>query len=364
MGAAQEIMRVVTVDSYAVRIAPGLRRHFAAHIAEAAAAHRYAVVTDANVRPHYADDLVAQLSPLGGVSLHVIPAGEAHKTREQWARVTDEMLHAGCARDTTVVALGGGVVGDLAGFVAATFMRGVPVVQCPTTLLAMIDASVGAKTGVDTAAGKNLVGAFHPPAVVLADVELLRTLSLAHRRSGLAEAIKHGAIADAAYFAHLDSTIESVLAGDGSATLDAVSRSVEIKAEIVRSDLREHGRRKTLNFGHTIGHAIEQASGYALLHGECVAVGMVLESRLAERLGIAVRGTAEALVSVLKRAGLPTARPASLDPIAVLAATRIDKKSRAGAVEYALPVRIGAMMEAGSHWSIPVDDALVREVLA
>jgi 3-dehydroquinate synthase len=228
----------------------------------------------------------------------------------------------------------------------------------------MIDASVGGKTGVDTDAGKNLVGIFHPPAVVLADVDVLRTLSVAQRRSGLAEAIKHGVIADAAYFADVDSTIGAILAGDAEATLDAVARSVEIKAEVVKSDLRERGRRKTLNFGHTVGHAIEQATGYALLHGECVAVGMVIEARIAERLGIADRGTSDAIARVLAHAGLPTARPSSLDPVAVLAATRSDKKSRAGAVEYALPVRIGEMMDAGSTWSVPVDDAIVREMLA
>jgi 3-dehydroquinate synthase len=360
----QETVRTVDVGSYSVHIGSGLRRHVATYVSGAAPAHRYAVITDDNVRPLYADDLVAQLSPLGAVSLHVVPAGEANKTREQWARVTDEMLQAGCARDTAVIALGGGVVGDLAGFVAATFMRGVPVVQCPTTLLAMIDASVGGKTGVDTAAGKNLVGVFHPPAVVLADIDVLRTLSLAQRRSGLAEAIKHGVIADANYFADLSATIQAVLAGDAGAMLHAVARSVEIKAEIVKSDLREHGRRKTLNFGHTIGHAIEQATGYALLHGECVAIGMVIEARIAERLGVASNGTSDAIVQVLERAGLPTARPRTIDPAVVLSATRSDKKSRAGAVEYALPVGIGAMMEADSAWSTPVDDSLVMQELA
>jgi 3-dehydroquinate synthase len=293
-----------------------------------------------------------------------MPAGEAHKTRDTWAHLTDEMLAAGCGRDTTVVALGGGVVGDLAGFVAATFMRGVPVVQCPTSLLAMIDASVGGKTGVDTTAGKNLVGAFHAPAVVLADVDMIATLPVEHRRAGLAEAIKHGVIADAAHFEELDASLSALLAGDSDATLDAVARSVEIKSSVVKADEREHGLRKTLNFGHTIGHAIEQASGYALLHGECVAIGMVLEARLAEHLGVAERGTAERLERILERAKLPVARPASISAETVLAATRLDKKSRGGSVEYALPSRIGAMANAGSCWSVAVDDAAVLQVLA
>ena len=254
--------------------------------------------------------------------------------------------------------------GDLAGFVAATFMRGVSLVQCPTSLLAMIDASVGGKTGVDTRAGKNLVGAFHVPAVVLADVELLATLPIEQRRAGLAEAIKHGVIADAAHFDELDASLDALLAGEPSSTLAVVARSVEIKAAVVRADAREHGLRKTLNFGHTIGHAVEQASGYALLHGECVAIGMVLEARLAEHLGVAEHGTASKIETLLRRASLPVALPASMDAETILAASRHDKKSRNGGVEYALPTRIGAMIEAGSAWSIPVDDAVVREVLS
>ena len=361
--ATQESIRDIDAGPYRIRIAAGLRFHFASLIAESAPAHRYAVITDAQVAPHYADALVQSLRVHGGTSLHVIPSGEAHKTRDTWARVTDAMLAEGCARDTTVVALGGGVVGDLAGFVAATFMRGITVVQCPTTLLAMIDASVGGKTGVDTAMGKNLVGAFHPPAVVLADVETTRTLPVEHRRAGLAEAIKHGVIADAAYFHDLDAACDAIVAADPAATLDAVARSVEIKAAIVREDPREHGKRKTLNFGHTLGHAIEQASGYSQLHGECVAIGMLLEGRLAERLGIAAPGTTNEIEGVLRRAGLPVQRPRNVTAEAVLRATRLDKKSRGGAVEYALPRRVGAMWESNGTWSVRVDDALVLDVL-
>jgi 3-dehydroquinate synthase len=357
-------VKLIDGGGYTVRIGHGLRHDFAPQIVAAAPAHRYAVVSDAHVAPLYADALVERLGTHGRTSLHVIPAGEAHKTRETWARLTDELLDAGCARDTTVVALGGGVVGDLAGFVAATYMRGVPVVQCPTTLLAMIDASLGGKTGVDTAAGKNLVGAFHAPAAVFADVEMLATLPPEHLRAGLAEAIKHGVIADASYFAALDASLEEVIAGDPARTLHAVSRSVEIKLEVVRADEHEHGRRKTLNFGHTLGHAIELASDFTLLHGECVSIGMVLEARIAERLGVASHGTAGAIEHILARAQLPISRPATLGADAVLTATRLDKKSRAGAVEYALPVRIGAMAAAGDSWAVRVDDALVREVLA
>jgi 3-dehydroquinate synthase len=354
----------VDAGTYRVVIGAGLRHEFAPLIANAAPAHHFAVVSDDQVAPHYAAELVDALAAQGRSSLHLMPAGEAHKTRDSWARITDDLLAAGCGRDTTIVALGGGVVGDLAGFVAATFMRGVPVVQCPTSLLAMIDASVGGKTGVDTAAGKNLVGAFHPPAAVLADVEILATLPPAHRRAGLAEAIKHGVVADAEHFAWLHGALRTLLAADPATTLEAVTRSVEIKAGIVRADEREEGVRKTLNFGHTLGHAIEQASGYALLHGEAVAIGMVLEARLAERIGVAERGIAARIERVLAEAELPVALPSSLDAAEVLAATRSDKKARRGAVAYSLPARIGAMAGAERGWAIPVDDAAVREVLA
>lgn len=359
----QERSRVVDAGSYRVLIGAGLRHEFARHVARAAPAYRYAVMSDSNVAPHYAAALVDSLGPFGATSLHVVEAGESRKTREEWARLTDEMLEAGCGRDTTVVALGGGVVGDLAGFAAATFMRGVPVVQCPTSLLAMIDASIGGKTGVDTAAGKNLVGAFHPPAVVLADVETLRTLPAAHRRAGLAEAIKHGVVADAGYFERLTAELPALLAGDPDATLDCVTRSVEIKSEVVTSDTNERGRRKILNFGHTLGHAVEQVSGYALLHGEAVAIGMVLEARLAERLGVAEHGTTKVVERVVSRAGLPTEVPATLPNEEIVRATKLDKKARAGTVEYSLPSRIGAMAGADHGWAVGVDDALVMNVL-
>jgi 3-dehydroquinate synthetase len=228
----------------------------------------------------------------------------------------------------------------------------------------MIDASIGGKTGVDTEAGKNLVGAFHAPSAVLIDVEMLRTLPEAHRRAGLAEAIKHGVVTDASYFARMESLVPAVLDGDPAATLELVARSVEIKAEVVRADAREAGLRKTLNFGHTLGHAIEQASGYALLHGEAVAVGMVLEARLAERIGVAERGTAGEIERVVRGARLPHERPRELSAAVVLEATRHDKKARGGAVAYALPARIGAMAGAERDWAIEVGDTLVLEVLA
>jgi 3-dehydroquinate synthase len=296
------------------------------------------------------------------VELFTVPPGEAHKTRESWARLTDSMLAAGCGRDTTVLALGGGVIGDLAGFVASTYMRGVPFLQLPTTLLAMIDASIGGKTGVDTPAGKNLVGAFHQPAAVVADPLTLRTLPPAHLRAGLAEAVKHGVVADASYVEWIEGALDRI-PGDDVALSTLIERSVRIKAEVVREDEYEGGRRKVLNFGHTVGHAIELESGYSLLHGEAVAMGMVIESRLAEQLGVAEPGTSRRIIGVLASAGLPTARPASLSPERLVAAMRGDKKAREGRMELALPERVGVMAGATSGWSVAVPERALLESL-
>ncbi|HEU4563526.1 MAG TPA: 3-dehydroquinate synthase [Gemmatimonadaceae bacterium] len=328
---------------------------------ETAPAHRYAIISDDTVAPLYAARVAASL---GGerVELFTIPPGEEHKTRASWARLTDAMLAAGLGRDSAVIALGGGVVGDVAGFVAATYMRGIPVVQLPTTLLAMIDASIGGKTGVDTPAGKNLVGAFHQPAAVIADPETLRTLPAPLLRAGLAEAIKHGVIADAGYFDEIGAVLHSI-PRDAGALERLIARSVAIKADVVRRDEREGGVRKILNFGHTIGHAVESESGYRLLHGEAVAIGMVLEARLAERAGIAAAGTSERIEALAASAGLPTERPAELSAARLIAAMRTDKKARGGEVELALPSRVGAMAGAASGWGIRVAEPLLREVL-
>jgi 3-dehydroquinate synthase len=324
------------------------------------------VITDSNVGALYGAKALAGFRA-GSAELFTIPAGELHKTRETWSLLTDEMISRGLGRDTTVVALGGGVVGDITGFVAATFLRGVPVVQVPTTLLGMVDASVGGKTGVDTPAGKNLVGAFHPPSLVVADPQTLATLPVTQLRTGIAEAFKHGVIADSGYFGSVVEELPVLLVPGGGAS-DSLSRvvvrSIEIKAEIVLSDERERGHRKVLNFGHTIGHALESLSGYEIGHGEAVAIGMVLEAALAERAGIADAGTSDTIRGALTAAGLPVDRPTSFSVDQIMVATRSDKKVRRGQVEYALPLRIGAMAGSSSGWAVPVMDEIVREVLS
>lgn len=352
---------------YPVWLAAGAMAHLGRVVAAAAPAHRYVLVTDEAVAALHARAVVDALAPLAAEpSLVVaIPPGEAHKTRDTWAAVTDQLLAAGCGRDTTIVALGGGVVGDLAGFVAATYLRGVPVVQVPTTLLAMVDASVGGKTAVDTPAGKNLVGAFHPPAAVLLDPALLATLPARDLAAGAAEALKHGVIASERHFDDVAAQLPALTGGapDPTALERLVGESVAIKAAVVAEDLTEQGRRKTLNFGHTLGHAVESTSGYALRHGEAVALGMVLESELAERLGIARAGTAGRVRAACAAGGLPVSLPGDLDPHVVLAATRGDKKARAGRVEYALPNAIGAMGAYAGRWATAVPDDAVLAVL-
>jgi len=335
------------------------------HIRSALPGRRLAIISDETVAALYATRAAAACAP-SPVAILTIPPGEASKTRATWSRITDDLLDAGFGRDSAIIALGGGVVGDLAGFVAATYMRGIPFVQMPTSLLAMIDAAIGGKTGVDTRAGKNLVGAFHHPALVIVDPGALSTLPLAHFRNGLAEAIKHGVIASRAEFEWLASSVGALLRDGGPDSLLAdrlVRKNIEIKAAVVARDEREGGVRKTLNFGHTIGHAIEALSGYALLHGECIAIGMVVEARIAARVGVAdpaLAGTIEALV---RAARLPFAVPESMSAASLLAATRSDKKARAGSVEYALPAKLGEMAGADRGYAIPVPDAVILEAI-
>lgn len=322
-------------------------------------AHRAVIITDLNVEPLYAARAVQALQALAPFVVN-IPAGEAHKTRETWLRVTDEILEQRVGRDGLIIALGGGVVGDLAGFVAATYMRGIPVVQVPTTLVAMIDASIGGKTGVDVPAGKNLVGAFLAPALIAIDTDLLGTLPARELRSGLAEALKHGIVADAGYFSRIAADVAALRDPARATSLpmrQVVTGSVAIKSDVVNSDPLESGRRKILNFGHTLGHAIEAAGNYTMRHGEAISIGMVLEATLGERLGVTEAGTTAKIKKALTDAGLPT--ETTLPAEQLIALTRGDKKVLAGQVEYALPAAIGRF----DRFTTPVADADVLAVL-
>src|SRR5207302_5361546 len=239
-------------------------------------------------------------------------------------------MHAArIGRDSAVIALGGGVAGDAAGFVAATYRRGIPYVQIPTTLLAMIDSSIGGKAGVDVPAGKNLLGAFHQPRLVVADLDVLGSLAAPQLAAGMAEAVKHGVIADRQYFDALEQEHGAVAAREAGALERVVRRSVEIKAAVVAADEREAGRRAILNFGHTVAHAVEATAQFAVLHGEAVAIGMTYEARLAEALGIAEPGTANRIARLLERCGLPLDLPESATADRLLATMQLDKKARA-----------------------------------
>jgi 3-dehydroquinate synthase len=288
------------------------------------------VLSDSNVAPLYLERVRAALAGKQLSSL-VIPAGEQEKTLLRFGEAMAALAAAGASRDVTVLALGGGVVGDLAGFAAACWMRGVRFVQLPTTLLAMVDSSVGGKTAVDLPAGKNLVGAFHQPVAVLADLRTLSTLPAHELRAGLAEVVKAAAIADPDFFAWLEANAEGLVAGDEALLEHAIATSVAFKAGVVARDEREQGERMLLNLGHTFGHAIETAQGYGgLLHGEAVAVGMVCAATLSAQLDMAPAEDTRRLQSLLTRLGLPTSVPAGLDGKALLTRMRLDKKAVSG----------------------------------
>jgi len=284
----------------------------------------------------------------------VLPAGESGKTIAAVQQLWAGFLAGGLERGSAVLALGGGVVSDLAGFAAATYLRGVKWAVLPTTLLAMVDASLGGKTGADLPEGKNLVGAFHSPSLVLADPDALMTLPDPVFRSGLAEVVKHGILDDPGLFAWCEQGWTAVRDGDRDAL---VRQAMAVKIRTIEADPYETGVRASLNLGHTIGHAVEQAMGYALDHGAAVSIGLVAEARLAERMGLAEAGLAARIRAVLEGLGLPVELPGGLDRAAMRAALRRDKKKAAGAVRFALPVRIGDV-----RVGVAVDPALLETV--
>jgi 3-dehydroquinate synthase len=332
---AHEVVVELQGRRYPIRIGDGLLADAAALAALVPGRHAL-VVTDANVAPLYLPRVLAALSERTVRTL-VLPAGEQEKTLARFGEAIAALAALGASRDATVIALGGGVVGDLAGFAAACWMRGVRFVQLPTTLLAMVDSSVGGKTAVDLPEGKNLVGAFHQPAAVIADLSTLATLPPRELRAGLAEVVKYGAIGDAAFFAWLERHADALLARAPEALAQAVAACCAQKAAVVARDETEQGERMLLNFGHTFGHAIETEQGYGgLLHGEAVAVGMVLAARLSAALGRAPAADATRLAALLARFGLPTALPPGLSADALLARMRLDKKAQSGRLRLVL----------------------------
>ena len=322
-------------------------------------AHTALIVSNPTVAPLYAAALQQALAPRYRRVLTLeLPDGEAHKDWTSLNLIFERLLGEGCDRRTVLFALGGGVVGDMAGFAAACYMRGVPFVQVPTTLLAQVDSSVGGKTAINHPLGKNMVGAFYQPQRVICDLDTLRTLPDRELSAGLAEVIKYGPIADAAFLDWIEAHLDELLAREPTALAYAVQRCCEIKAAVVASDERETGLRAILNFGHTFGHAIETGVGYGQwLHGEAVGCGMVLASELSVRLGLMPAAFAERMRRLCERARLPVRAP-DLGADRYLELMRVDKKSEGGEIRF---IVIEALGRAALR---PVPDALVRETLA
>lgn len=331
-----------------LRIRPGSLANLGTAMRQANLKGPVMLVSDDNVTALYGQQALESLESAGyKVTTLNLPPGETHKHIESVARIWEGCAHAGLERGNTIVALGGGVVGDQAGFAAATFLRGLAWVNVPTTLLAMVDSSLGGKTGANLPQGKNLIGAFHAPRLVLTDPELLKTLPDRELRSGLGETVKHGVIADPQLF-HL---CEAGWTAVQQNTTRLVRQAAAVKVKIILEDPYERGLRQVLNLGHTIGHGVELACGLRISHGEAVAIGMVAEARLAEHLGLAQPGLADKLGNVLHRLGLQTELPENIDRSAVIQAMKLDKKRANNIVHFALPVGIGEV-----HVGVTVPD--------
>ncbi|KVE30381.1 3-dehydroquinate synthase [Burkholderia singularis] len=338
-------MITVNVDlgerAYPIHIGTGLIGHtelYAPHLAGSSVT----IVTNTTVDPLYGDTLRAALAPLGKrVSSVVLPDGEAYKNWETLNLIFDGLLSERADRKTTLIALGGGVIGDMTGFAAACYMRGVPFIQVPTTLLAQVDSSVGGKTGINHPLGKNMIGAFYQPQAVISDIGALGSLPARELAAGIAEVIKTGAIADAAFFDWIEANIAALNRRDPQALAHAVKRSCEIKASVVAADEREGGLRAILNFGHTFGHAIEAGLGYGeWLHGEAVGCGMVMAADLSVRAGHLDDASRARLARLVEAAHLPTRAP-DLGDDRYVELMRVDKKAEAGAIKFVLLKRLG-----------------------
>ena len=362
MAAASSVLHQVPIAlgdrSYPITIGRGSLGDPATWARVPAATHGI-VVTNTTVAPLYARQLQAAIaSRHRQVHVVVLPDGEAHKNWETLNLVFDALLGHGCDRKTVIYALGGGVVGDMAGFAAACYMRGVPFVQVPTTLLAQVDSSVGGKTGINHPLGKNMIGAFYQPRLVVCDLDTLQTLPAREFSAGMAEVIKYGPIADTAFLNWIEENMASLTGRDTAALAHAVKRCCEIKADVVGRDERESGLRAILNFGHTFGHAIEAGLGYGQwLHGEAVGCGMVMAMQLSQRLGYVDAAWVQRVTALLQRAGLPTVGPA-LGPERYLELMRVDKKAEAGEIKFVLIERPGVAIVRGAP------DDLVRQVIA
>ena len=330
-------------SSYDIIIDAGLIGSLSQELKQKPLAGAYAIVTDSNVEKIYGRKLLKNFQTKN-LHVHLIsfPAGEKSKSRAAKEKVENEMLSLGLGRDTCIIALGGGVVGDLGGFVAATYMRGIPYIQVPTTLLAMVDSSIGGKVAVDTGNAKNMIGAFHQPKKVVIDLNFLRTLPKKELPNGLAEMIKHALISDKDFFHFLEKNIDKILGYDLGILKQAIKRSCEIKAGIVGKDEKEKGLRKILNYGHTVGHAIESSLGYNIGHGQAISIGMSCAAKLSSKLGFLDEGSVIRQNNLLEYVGLPhRIIHHRLKPKKILECIKYDKKIANGRINFVLLNSIG-----------------------
>jgi 3-dehydroquinate synthase len=348
--------------SYAIKIGAGLLNRLGAECAQLKLGPHCAIITDTNVGRHFAGTALKSLATSGFAPVLItVPAGEKSKRLDVVEKCFDQLAAHRLERKSFIIALGGGVVGDLAGFVAATYLRGIPFVQVPTTLLAQVDSSVGGKTGVNLKSGKNLAGAFYQPQLVLCDLDALKTLPEREYVSGLAEVIKYGIIYDAILFAQLEHNLPKLLQRDTAALAEVVARCCEIKADVVGQDETEGGLRAILNFGHTIGHAIENSTGYGkFLHGEAIAIGQVAAAKLSHRILGLPSGDVARIEKMFARAGLPVRIKLNLaSRKRLFAAMKLDKKVSGGEIKFVLAEKIGKVV-----WGCKVPSDLIDEVLA
>lgn len=337
----QTIKAKIGASGYEIRIGQGLLDGAGQALKKIVLSDRAVIITDTTVRNLYAGVLERSLAAAGfTVTVLEVPPGEAQKNLDTAGRLYRSLVESGAERSTTIIALGGGVIGDLAGFVAATYMRGVPLAQAPTTLLAMVDSSIGGKTAVDHAGLKNIVGVFYQPKLVIADIATLKTLPPLELGNGMAEVIKQAAISDRAFFNYLARNMEKAVALDAQVLEEIVVKNVVFKAKVVEEDEKEGGRRIILNYGHTVGHAVEAVMDFKLKHGQAVAVGMVAENEISRRLGFLSAEDAAAVKNVIEKAGLPVKLPA-VDKKSLIQAMSHDKKVQQGRVRFVLLKSIG-----------------------
>ncbi len=323
--------------------------------------HRLAIITDSRLKRIYGKQLTSLLGE--NTSVFHVPAGEASKCREMKNLLEDKLVAAKFGRDSAIIAFGGGVIGDLAGFVASTYYRGIPYFQIPTTIISQVDSSIGGKTAIDLPSGKNLIGSFYQPKGVFIDVDLLDTLPEDEFVSGLAEVVKHGMIRDRRFIVFLEKNVSSILARDKKVLMETLKRSCKVKASVVSEDLKESNLRKILNFGHTVGHAVETLSNYKLHHGKSVSIGMAVEAHIAHKVGYLPEEDVHRLCWLLERFGLPVELPKGLSPGKIIEVMGFDKKNEKGIIHFTLPSAMGEMKENKGQYGLQVNMDEVEKAL-